>query len=120
MGEFTIQTLKKVVKDDMGRAIKYYSLLSVWNNLGLTKRNIQLLAYTAVRGTISSSSAKKEFSIKYNSSSATVNNMISDLSAAYLLVKDKGKYRVNPKIDLDFSQDLLIGFKLLNPPIEGE
>lgn len=113
MGEFTIQTLKK---DDMTRYEKaqmYYSLLSVWNFFSLTEREIQLLAYTAIRGTISSTSAKLEFTQLYRSSTATINNMVSKLKALKLLVKDGGKYKVNPAIDLDFTQNIVLGLKLL-------
>lgn len=119
MSDFVVQTLRKEFKEALAKAITYYSLLSVWNNLKLTERKIQLLAYTALRGTISSPSSKGEFSRLYNSSSATINNMISELKEMGLLVKSNGKYKVNEQINLDFSKDMVIGFKLLNP-VKGE
>lgn len=120
MNDFVIQTLKKEFKEALQKAITYYSLLSVWNNLKLTERKIQLIAYTAIRGTISSPSSKEEFSRLYKSSSATINNMISELKEIGILVKSGGKYKVNEKINLDFSKDLLIGFKLLNTSGNGK
>jgi len=114
MGDFLVQTLKKEFEDPLEKAEKYYSLLSVWNNLYLTQREIELLAYTAVEGTISYGASKEKFSQLYNSSPATVNNMISKLKGMGLLVKNGGKYKVNPKIQLDFSREIVLGFKLID------
>lgn len=113
MGDFLVQTLKRNLKD-LEKAEKYYALLSVWNDLKLTKREVQLLAFTALDGNISYSSSKEDFSQFYGSSSATVNNMISELKKMGLLVKVQGKYKVNPQIQLDFSREIVLGFKLLN------
>lgn len=120
MNDFVIQTLKKDFREEIKKATMYYALLSVWSNLGLTERKIQLLAFTAIRGTISSPSSKEEFSRLYGSSSATINNIISELREMGLLIKSNGKYKVNDKINLDFSKDLLIGFKLLNSSGNGK
>lgn len=114
MGDFTVQTLKKEVTT-YEKAQKYYGMLSVWNDLYLTQREVQLLAHTAIRGTISSSSSKQDFSTLYQSSPATVNNIISKLKGLGLLVKVEGKYKVNPKIDLDFHKNVALGFKMINP-----
>ena len=108
----SIQVLRKDFKEPLERALRYYSMISVWNNLNLSQRQIQLLAHTAVRGTISSLSSKEEFCKLFGSSPATVNNMISELSSIGLLVKVQGKYKVNKAIDLDFSKDLILVFKL--------
>ena len=48
-----IQELKKSLEDEYVVAQKYYSILSAINNLNLTKREIELIAFTAVKGTIS-------------------------------------------------------------------
>lgn len=115
MGEFVIQFLTRVFKEEVQKAIKYYSLISVWNDLRLTEREIQLLAFTSIRGTISSLSSKEEFSRLYGSSPATINNMISKLRAIGLLIKSQGKYKVNQQIDLDFEKGVVLTFKLYNP-----
>lgn len=115
MGEFVIQFLRRTFKEEVVKAVKYYSLISVWNSLRLTEREIQLLAYTSIRGTISSLSSKEEFSRLYGSSPATINNMISKLRATGLLVKSQGKYKVNEQINLDFSKSVVLTFKLYNP-----
>lgn len=113
MGDFLVQTLKREL-EDLEKAEKYYALLSIWNDLELTKREIQLLAFMALEGNISYSYSKEDFSRLYNSSPATVNNMISKLKGTGLLVKVQGKYKVNPQIQLDFGRDIVLGFKLLS------
>jgi hypothetical protein len=45
-----VQRLKKEVSTDIELAIKYYSILSVINNLNLTEREIQLISFTAIKG----------------------------------------------------------------------
>lgn len=112
MGDFLVQTLKKKL-DDLEKAEKYYALLSIWNDLELTTREVQLLAYMALDGNISYWSSKEDFSKTYGSSPATVNNMISKLKKMGLLMKVQGKYKVNPLIQLDFSRDIVLGFKLI-------
>jgi len=116
----SIQVLKREFKEPLEKAVRYYSMISIWNNLKLTEREVQLLSYTAIRGTISSLSSKEEFSRLFHSSPATINNIISRLSSIGLLTKSGGKYRVNEQINLDFSKNLVIGFKLFNKTSNGE
>lgn len=108
MSEFVVQKIIKTYKDEVEVGIKYYSLISELNNLNLTERELQLLSFTANRGTISSLSSKEEFSRRFSSSIATINNMISKLSRMKLLVKVNGKTRVNPKISIDFSKNVVM------------
>jgi hypothetical protein len=80
--------------------------------LGLTEREIQLVAYSAVRGSISYKAVRDEFIRRYNSSSPTINNMVPRLKKLKLLVKH-GKYIiVNPVIALDFSKPLILQITL--------
>ena len=109
-----VQKIKKVYSTGMDIAEKYYSVLSILNDLNLTNREIQLLAYTSVRGTISSKPARDEYCKKYGSSLATVNNMMSSLRKKGLLVKENTKLRVNPVISPNFSQDLGLVITLVN------
>jgi hypothetical protein len=51
--KITVQKLKKPVEDQFATAEKYYALLSALNGLKLTQREIQLVAFTAIRGNIS-------------------------------------------------------------------
>lgn len=114
MSEMIVQRINKTYTDEIALGIKYYSIISELNNLKLTTRELELLAFTAQRGTISSLSAKEEFNRRFHSSTATVNNMISKLSRMGLLVKVNNKSKVNPKIALDFSKGAIIQLVMFN------
>lgn len=119
MDEVTVQTITKGVDTNLALAIRYYSIFSVIHKMGLTDKQIQLLAFTAVRGTITPISARKEFAQMFSSSLPYIEKMKAKLVKLNLLTKQEGKYRVHPIIDLDFSSDLLLKlhFKL---PRNGE
>lgn len=102
------QKWKKDHPDSIHLAICYYSLLCALNNLSITEREIQLVAFTAVKGNISYSDIREEFCQSYNSSNATINNMVSKLKKMGLFVKDNGKIKVNPSICPKFETDSII------------
>lgn len=108
-----VQKLKKQGEDVLVRAYRYYSILSVVNDLRLTEREIQLLAFTAVKGNISYKYVRDEFCEMYKSSSPTINNMISKLKKMGVLVKDATKTKVAPIIALDFENDITLEIKIL-------
>lgn len=114
-----LQKLKYVVTP-LQRAEKYFAIMSVLNNLDLAKREIQLLAFTAVRGNIGSGSSKGEYVEHYNSSLATVGNIISKLSKELegtnikLLTKEGKKVTVNRALMLDFNKSLALQILLEN------
>jgi hypothetical protein len=101
-----VQRLKRTTDSNYTMAEKYYSLLSTVNDLKLTVREIQLVAFTAIHGNISYSSIREDFCNKYNSTSPTINNMISKLKKIGVLVKDGTKTKVNPVIVLNFDNNI--------------
>jgi len=107
-----IQKIKTKSEDLFSLAEKYYSILSAINNLKLTQREIQLVAFTAIKGNISYANIRKEFCEKYNSTSPTINNIISKLKKIKVLVKDGTKTKVNPVIILDFNKDVILQISL--------
>ena len=107
-----VQTIKRPEEDLLSKAGTYYRILSSVNNLKLTDREIQLIAFTAVRGNISYSTNREEFCNLYSSSSPTINNIISKLKKQSILIKDASKVKVNPKILLDFNKDIVIQIAL--------
>lgn len=99
-----VQKLRVKDEDVFVIAEKYYSILSVINNLKLTEREIQLIAFTAVRGNMSYKYIREEFCEKHNTSHPTINNIISKLKKMSIFIKDGGKkVKVNPVILLPFS-----------------
>ena len=113
-GIILVQKLKKKENDVFSLAERYYTILSAINDLKLTEREIQLIAFTAVKGNLSYASNRSEFCDKYKTSSATINNIISKLKKMQILIKDGGKVKVNPVILLDFNKDIALEIKLTN------
>ena len=107
-----VQRFLRKVEDDYAMAEKYYALLSTVNNLKLTTREVQLVAFTAIHGNISYSSIREDFCKKYNSTSPTINNIISKLKKMGVFVKDGTKIKVNPVIILPFSNNITLEIKL--------
>jgi hypothetical protein len=107
-----LQSLLLKKGDDYATAETYYSILSTINNLKLTQREIQLVAFTAIRGNISYSTVREDFCKKFNSTSPTINNMISKLKKLHVLVKDGTKVKVNPVILLNFKNDITLEIKI--------
>jgi DNA-binding MarR family transcriptional regulator len=109
-----LQRMKKVENDQFLLSERYYSILSAVNDLGLTKREIQLVAFTAVKGNISYANIREEFCEKHGTTSPTINNIISKLKKIGILIKDGTKVKVNPIIVLDFNKNITLEIKLLH------
>jgi hypothetical protein len=112
--KIVVQRLKKIVDSEMELATKYYSILSSINNLHLTEREIQLISFTAIKGNITYANVREEFCKTYNSTSPTINNIISKLKKIGIFVKENGKVKVNPVIVIDFKKDLTLDIKLVH------
>ncbi len=74
-----LQKLRRVEVDDYQMAERYYTILSAINNLKLTQRELQLIAFTAIRGNISYANIRKDFCEKYGTTNPSINNIISRL-----------------------------------------
>jgi hypothetical protein len=109
-----VQRLKKEVDSDMELAMLYYSILSAINNLHLTEREIQLISFTAIKGNITYANVREEFCKTYNSTSPSINNIISKLKRVGIFVKENGKVKVNPIIVIDFTKDITLEIKLVH------
>lgn len=107
-----VQKLKKTSDSQITTAIRYYKILSVLNDINLTEREIQLVAFTAVKGNISYPDIREEFCTTYKSSSPTMNNMISKLKKFGILIKESGKIKVNSAILLNFNNPIILQISL--------
>jgi hypothetical protein len=83
-------------------AEKYYAILSAVNDLKLTEREIQLIAFAAIKGDITASDYRTEFCEKYDSTGATINNIVSKLKKKKIFLKEGSVVFVNPIIAPDF------------------
>lgn len=109
-----VQRLKKSVKDDIALAEKYYRILSSINDLKLTNREVQLIAFAAIKGNISYANIRQEFCTIYESTSPAINNIISKLKKMGVFVKDGTKVKVNPLILLNFEKDIILQISLIH------
>ena len=109
-----VQRLKTSVLDNYVLAEKYYRLLSAVNDLKLTNREVQLIAFTAIKGNISYANIRKEFCDKYDSTPPAINNIISKLKKMGVFVKDGTKVKVNPVILLNFDKDIILQISMLH------
>jgi len=121
METMTIQKLAKTSSSKLELAQRYYALISALNSLYLTERELQLIAFSAVRGSISYATVREEFCELYNSSFPTINNMVSKLKRSHILIKQGKQIVVNPRIALDFSKPLVLQITLtVNDEHHGE
>jgi hypothetical protein len=109
-----VQRLKTSVSDNYALAEKYYRLLSAVNDLKLTNREVQLIAFTAIKGNISYANIRKEFCDRYDSTPPAINNIISKLKKMGVFVKDGTKVKVNPVILLNFEKDIILQITILH------
>jgi hypothetical protein len=109
-----VQKLKKQEQDVYTSAQRYYGVMSAVNSLNLTEREVQLVAFTAIKGNISYKNIREEFCQKYNSSAPTINNIISKLKRLGVFVKEGSKVKVNPLINLNFENDVVLEIKIIN------
>ena len=110
----TYQNLGASFEDRYALAEKYYELLFCLNSMKITEREIQLIAFTAIKGNITFANVREEFCKKFNTSAATVNNMISRLRKLGILIKESGKIKVIPKIVLNFDNDVVLQIRMGN------
>lgn len=106
------QKLSKSFEDQYTLAQKYFGILSVLNNLKLTEREIQLVAYTAIRGNISLGNVREDFCKRYKSSGATIDNIISKMKKFGMMEKKDGKIKLIAPLALDFEKDLILQIRL--------
>ena len=107
-----VQRLKTSIEGSIPMAEKYYRILSAVNDLKLTKREIQLIAFAAIKGNISYANIRKEFCERYDSTSPAINNIISKLKKMGIFVKDGTKVKVNPIILLNFEKNIVLQITL--------
>jgi len=102
--ELVIQKINKEYASSMELAKTYYTFITEINKIQITRKELDLLCYCAVNGTISTPPVRDAFVKEYNTPKGSVYNMVSKLQKLKLMVKINGKIRVNPHIQLDFTK----------------
>ena len=96
------------------KAKKYYTILFILNDLPISFKEIDLVAFCAIKGTISTPPVRDEFVKLFHSSKNTVYNMSAKLQKQGIFIKTQNKIKINPVILLDFSEELFLAIKLSN------
>lgn len=108
MRKVVVQEIVKVVPDV---AERYFRILSAINNLGLTDREINLLAYIANNG-LTDRQSREEFCKKYNTTLASIYNVVSNLKKMGMVTKDKDGTRMVAVLDFDYKKDVRLHIEL--------
>ena len=120
-----VQRLNKQTKDEFALAHKYYQIISVLNDLKLADGQLQLVAFTAIKGNISDPIIRKEYCKRYKTTPATINNVVDKMKKKGVMIKKNKVIFVNPMLTkVDFSKLLTLvismGSIIRNPTVVEE
>ena len=107
-----VQKLKTIVGSSYEMAEKYIAIIAAVNSLHLTEREIQLAAFTAVKGNMSYANVREEFCRLYKTSSPTINNIVSHLKKMGIMIKEGTMIKINPALSLGFKSDVVLQIQL--------
>ena len=112
MPQVVVQKLNKKEDSEIKLAIRYFTIIAAVGNVHLTKREIQLLAFTAVKGTISSGGSKKDFVEYFKSTEGSLENLKHFLFKKGWLIEHNGKHTVATSLALDFRKNIVLQVNL--------
>ncbi len=108
-----IQKISSPSESSFQKAVKYYSVLFALKGESIPEMQMNILAFTAVRGSISSGGAKEKFIEMFpTTTKASIGNVVFQLKKKGFLIKRDKKIIVNPSISLDFKRPLVLRIKL--------
>ncbi len=111
--ETNLQRIHKSYSSEFEIAKRYYTIVFGLNDIHVTKNELNLVAFSAVMGTISTPPNRKQFSKEFDIPAGSVYNMVARLQKLQVFQKDgSNKVRVNPAILPDFKKDLLLVIKI--------
>lgn len=114
--EANFQRVAKSYKSEFEIAKKYYTIIFGLNDIHLTKNEMNLVAFAAVNGTLSTPPIKQQFCEEFKVPAASVYNMIGKLKKLSIFIKDRdNKIRINPIILPNFAlhSDIILVVKML-------
>lgn len=104
----TVQKLKPTIDSEFEAARRYFSMVAAINDIHITPIELKLLAFMAVKGSISNTNNKDVFCETFQSSKASVYNIIGSLSEKGLLHKIDNKVKIIPSIALNFKEPVVV------------
>ena len=109
-----VQKIRREELSTFDVAYKYYATIFTINGISLTEKEMQLVAFIGTHGSISYKHVKEEFCTQFNTSIATINNMVSKLKNLQVLIKEDGKIKLPQAISLDFNKGIMLNIVLSN------
>lgn len=106
------QVITKYYSDSYEMAKAYYSFILALNHIHVAPMELSVLAFTGVKGTISTGGAVRQYIELFGSTPATIANVKIELFKKQLLVLENRKYVVNKQIAPGFQEELNINLNL--------
>jgi Fe2+ or Zn2+ uptake regulation protein len=103
--------VQRIVVDVSNVAERYFRILSAINNLRLTDREINVLAYIANEG-LDTKVKREEFCRMNETTLATIYNVVSKLKKMGMVTKNKGGTRLIGALDFDYKKDVQLHIEL--------
>ena len=114
-----VQKLQLKLDSPLERAIRYYTILFAMNKKFLPPLELKLLAFIAVKGTISAGGAKEQFCELFNTTKASVGNAVWKLGKKGLVITINGRHKVMDALQLDFKKDIILKINIIED-VKGE
>lgn len=102
-----VQKINKEYTSAIDVAKAYYTFITNINKIKIRPKQMELLCFCAVHGTISTPKVRQAFIEEYKTPKNSVYNIVSQLQKMRLMVKINGKIKVNPALQVDFTKPIL-------------
>jgi len=103
--------VQRIVVEVADVAERYFRVLSAVNNLGLTDREINVLAYISNEG-FDTRGKRDEFCRINETTLATIYNVVSKLKKMGMVTKTKSGTKLVPVFEFDYKKDLQLHIEL--------
>lgn len=112
--EITTLRVKKEYNEDVDLAVKFYNIISVLNDFKWSLMECRIMAYTAMKGDISSGGRVKSFCNVFKTTAGSLSNSVSVLFKQRFLIKLDGKTKVNDGLYFNVNTDIIFQLKMLH------
>jgi DNA-binding MarR family transcriptional regulator len=103
--------VQKIVKSSPNVAKLYFGILSAINNLRLTDREINVLAYIANVG-LDTKQKREDFCKINDTTLPTIYNVVSKLKKMGMVTKTRGGTRLVSVLNFDYKKDIQLQIEL--------
>ena len=109
-----LENIVKKISSPFDRAKAYYTILFTVNSIPFSPIELDMIAFTAVNGTLSSPPLRDEFLSTFKISRNYFNMTLPKLRKRGIMVKgDDKKMRLSPILQRDFSGHILLHLNIL-------